>query len=59
MLDNSSQYWKESITNLGKNFCNCTRSEDFIEVDIENSETREVNQLQQAKSIKQIKFIYL
>lgn len=38
VLNGSSDYWSSTITNLGKNFCSCTRPEEFIEQDIDVKE---------------------
>jgi hypothetical protein len=38
VLNGSSDYWSSTLTNLGKNFCSCTRPEEFIEHDINNKE---------------------
>jgi hypothetical protein len=40
VLNNSSQYWKGTFSDLGKNFCDCSRGEilegDEIEPNINN-----------------------
>jgi hypothetical protein len=38
VLNGSSDYWSSTLTNLGKNFCSCTRPEEFVEEDITNKE---------------------
>ena len=45
VLKGSSQFWKGTFNNLGKNFCNCTRGENLGEnINGEETESNTKNQ---------------
>jgi len=55
LLKGSSQFWKGTFTNLGNNFCSCTRPVDMIEDNNEISSDENLLKINDKIKSKKIK----